>query len=274
MSDRNGAVAELVGAHLVTSEPSAKLWHRVALGELSPEDAEAELLAGRQDVDEREREELERAKQVFEPPTEERRAAVLEALLERRADSTEGKSIAKDPSTRESVMVVPLRPRRTRRWVVGLCAAAAAVVLTVLIIRPPGARDPFPGGYEVEFEHVTTTIRGSEEPVGVPTFSSGGKIGIRLVPEEAVAGPVGAAVYTWDREGRGQALTVAPTVHDNGVVEVITTVKELGLRDGEWEIVVAIGWADALPRSWEDVVAAEGTKGVQVVRTRIRVVAG
>lgn len=261
----NDAAAQILGAHVVTSTPSAELWHRVARGELSADEAARQLLDERPDASEEERGEIERARQVFAPPTEERRQAQLEALLARRAalDDDEGRAV-----------VVPMRPHRTRRWVVGLLAAAAAAVLAVVIVPPRTQQgEPFSQHYEIELDHAVARVRGTEPRPEVPTFLVDGKIGIRLVPEEAVEGAIGVVAYAWDGSGEARELSLEPKVYDNGVVELETTVQALGLGEGEWELVIAIGWADALPGSWEELAIAErdGTKGVEVMRTRVRV---
>jgi hypothetical protein len=256
------AIGHALGAHVVASEPAAELWHRVALGELSPDEAVARLLEGR-DVSEEERAEIERARVVFAPPTPERRQAALEELLARR--ETGGKTV-----------VVPMRPQRTRRWVVGLLAAAAAVVLTVWLVPPRGGDgEAFTGAYTIDLEKAAVTVRGAGPQADVPTFLLDGKIAIRLVPEEAVEGPVGVVAYVWDRSGQAERLELEPTVHRSGVMELETTVRALGLDEGEWELVIAIGWTEALPSSWEEIARAEadGTAGFEVVRKRLRVVA-
>lgn len=260
----NDAVAQVLGAHVVTSTPRAELWHRVAWGELSADEAARQLLDERPEATEDERAEIERAKRVFAPPTQERRRAQLEVLLARRAelDDEEGGAV-----------VVPLRPRRVLRWV-GLVAAAAAVVLAVVIVPPRMHEgEPFPQHYELELDHAVVSHRGDEPRTNIPTFPVDGKIGIRLVPERAVEGSIGVVAFAWDGHGHALELALAPEIHGNGVVELETTVKALGLGVGEWELVIAIGWADALPRSWEDLANAErdGAKGVEVMRTRVRV---
>lgn len=259
---RDRAVAEILGAHLAESEPSGALWHRVAQGELSADEAEALLLAER-DVGEDERAGFARAKLVFAPPTSERRQQVLEALLVRRATDGEG-----------VVVPVPMRPHRTRRWAAGLVTAAAAVVLTLWLVPPRRADgEAFTGKYTMDLEKAAVTVRGAEIQPEVATFLLGGKIGIRLVPEAIVEGPVGVAAYVWERSGQPRRLELEPTVHPNGVVEFDTTVSALGLGEGEWELVIAIGWTEVLPSSWEEVVEAEGrdATGFEVVRTRVRV---
>lgn len=262
-------LAEVVGAYLATSQSRADPWHRVARGELSPHDAEREWMARREGLVQVEPDELERMKQVFSPPSARRRREVLEMLLAERARPNKEDAGATDPTETKDHDVVRLRPRRWTRWIGGLAAAAA--VLAVLSVRSPRAPGPFVGGYELELEHVTATMRGTDEPADVPTFTGDGKLGLRLVPEEAVAEPVGVVAFATGPGGEIQRLDLEPIVHANGVVEISATVKELGLREGRWELVVAIGWADSLPESWEGTTAAETTEAAQIIRRRIRV---
>lgn len=262
MSDDDAAV-EVLGAHAVLVEPTAETWHAVAHGQLPPDSARSRVLAGR-DADEAEQAELGRAMQVFAPPSEERRRAGLEALLARRAAEAE----------REAV-VLPLRPRRTSRWAAGLLAAAASVALVVWLTpsRPEDA-GAFPGGYAIELEKAAASMRGAEPGPEVPSFLLDGAIGILLVPERAIEGPIGVVAYAWNGEEPPRRLEVQPTVHRDGVVELDTTVKALGLEVGEWELVIAIGWAGALPVAWEEIESAEhaADSSFEVVRTRVRVV--
>lgn len=278
---RDDAVAEILGAHLAGSEPSAELWHRVARGELSADDAAAQLLEGRQDVSDQERAEIERAKRVFAPPSPEQRRERLEALLRRRAeaeaasDQRAAESEAQ-ASSKDRAEVVSLSSHRSRRWVVGLLAAAAAVALTVWLVPPRSGVDhneAFVAQYGIELgKYVPGTRRVGPDPE-VPTFQLDWKIVIRLVPEVTVKGPVGVVMYVKDARGQARRLDVEPTLHDKGVMELDTTVQALGLEVGEHELVVAIGRTDVLPSSWEALVEAErvGPVGFEVVRKRIRV---
>lgn len=261
MSD--DAAAEVLGAHAALVEPTAETWHAVAHGQLMPDAARSRVLADRE-ADRAERAAIERALQVFAPPSEEQRRAGLEALLARRAAEAE----------REAV-VVPLRPRGASRWVAGLLAAAASVALVVWLTpsRPDDA-GVFAGGYAIELEKAAASMRGAEPGPEVPTFLLDGAIGILLVPERAVEGPVGVVAYAWNGVAPPQRLAVVPTVHRDGVVELDTTVKALGLDVGEWELVIAIGWARALPDAWEEIARADhaADSSFEVVRTRVRVV--
>jgi hypothetical protein len=53
----------------------------------------------------------------------------------------------------------------------------------------------------------------------------------------------------------------------------VTTVQELGLGEGEWELVFAIGWTQALPTSWDELVGerAPQSEGYELTRKRVRI---
>lgn len=256
-------LAESLAAHVATSTPSADVWHRVAHGELTPDEAEKLLLASTE-PGAAERDAIERAKQVLAPPSPEQHQAGLEALLARcAAEDAEGGAV-----------VVPLRRWRARRWLVGTLAAAAAVVLSVWLVRPRAVHEPeaFVGSYEIEIDNGAAMVRGAEPEAGLPTFLLDDELRIRLVPEAAMEGPIGVVVFATDRSGRAHRVEVETRVHERGVVELVTTVKALDLAEGEWELVIAVGWADALPDSWDELAGRAGP-GYEVARRRLRVVA-
>lgn len=275
---RDDAFAEVVGAHLLASEPSAALWHRVAHGELSAGEAAAQLLAERPDVSAQEHEAMERAQRVFAPPSPAQRRARLAALLEQRAKEVvaSGPSIADDGTKAASqgdAAVVSLSSYRSRRWAVVLLAAAAAVVLLVWLAspRPRVSGDvAFVAQYRIELGKAAADERGPEPAT---TFQTDWKLVIRLRPEITVHEAVGAVMYVKDAGGEARRLEVEPTVHPKGVMVLETTIQGLGLEEGEHELVVAVGRKDALPPSWEALVEAEqaGPVGFEVVRQPIRV---
>jgi hypothetical protein len=256
------AIPETLGAHVGMSTPTAELWYDVAHGQLSVDEGAARLLA-REDVEAGEREAIDEAKAVFAPHPVEHQQGQLETLLARQ-------------QTEQEAVVVPLRPRRARRWIAGLVGVAAAAVLMVWLVpsQPADDRGAFLGGYEVELDNAAAAMRGGPE-AGLPTFLLGDEVRVRLVPEKAIEGPVEVAVFAWDRSGPAHRVEVEPRVHERGVVELVTTVQALGLGEGEWELVFAIGWAQALPVSWEELVdeRAPGPEGYEVVRKRVRIAA-
>lgn len=278
----NEALVELLAARRALEQEDAELWHRVALGELSPDEAAEERLAGGTVGDE-ERAAIERDQRLLAPPPAELAQARFDAIVALRDSEAVAERMAAEermPSEERVAVVLPMRPHRARRWLTGVTAAAAAVVLTVWLSQAPGTARPVPfaGGYVVELELAATNVMGSEPAAEVPTFLRGGRIRIRLVPERAVEGALEVVVFAWDRAGQARQIEVEPRMIGRGLVEIDATVASLGLDVGEHELVIAIGRASALPQTWEGVEAAisehgtEGKAGFQVVRTKVRVV--
>ena len=48
--------------------------------------------------------------------------------------------------------------------------------------------------------------------------------------------------------------------------------KDLGLGEGEWELIFAIGREQAVPASWEEVVEWPNPVGYEVQRRKIEIV--
>lgn len=271
----NEALVEMLAARRALQAEDAELWHRVALGELLPDEAAEQRLEGRA-VGAKERAAIERDQRLFAPPPAERAQARFDALVALRdAEATPERAAPEE----HMAVVLPMRPHRARRWVMGLTTAAAAVVLTVWLVREPGTDrpEPFAGGYVVELELATTNVMGSEPAAEMPTFLRGGRIRIRLVPERAMEGAVEVVVFAWDRAGQARRLEVEPRVVGRGLVEIEATIASLGLEVGEQELVIAIGRAQTLPQTLEGVEAAiaehgtDGQAGFEVVRTKVRV---
>jgi hypothetical protein len=101
-----------------------------------------------------------------------------------------------------------------------------------------------------------------------------GEIKLRLVPEDAVMGEIGVVGFARGQAGEVRRLEIAPRVYELGVVEIDGQVRKLGLGEGEWELVLVIGRAGALPSSWEELGEGEdrGAVGYEVVRTRVEIV--
>ncbi len=272
------AAAEVVAAHMVLSAPAAEVWRRVARGELSAEAGAARVLEGRGAPGQGERAELERAKRVFTPPTAERREELFERLFER-----------KQEQDREVVVSLAERAERKRAstgkgWIMGLLAAAAAAVLVLWVMpgeRLPGQpeqRDAFVAGYGIELEGMTLGMRGGPvpepKPGELPRFDVDGKIEIGLVPDDDVGEPITVVGYARARSGAVQELELEPVVYESGTVDIDTSVRALGLSEGEWELVFAVGRPGELPSSWEELAVGETgrTVGYEVVRTQVEIV--
>jgi hypothetical protein len=260
---------------MVLSDPAAEVWRRVAHGALSADAGAAWVLEGREAPGEGERVELERAKQVFAPPTAKRREELLEALLTQRKGQ-------------ESEVVVSLAERAASKgasvgkgWFVGLLAAAAAAVL-VLWMMPaeplPEQREAFVAGYGIELAGMTLGDRGGPgmepKPGELLRFDLNGEMRIGLRPDDVVAGPIAVVGFARERSGEVRRLEFEPVVHASGKVEIHAPVRALGLYEGEWELVFAVGRAGEVPSSWEEITAGEKGDATEyeVVRARVEIV--
>lgn len=257
------AVAETLGAHMALSSPTAELWRRVALGELSPDEAEATVLGER--TDEGARDEAERARVVFAPVAEARREALLEQLLaRRRAD--------------DDVVMLPERAahaqaRRRRARAMAAIGIVVALAAMLLLWVPPRAPDTFAAQYELELSGMTAGTRGadpSQEPPGeLPTFATTGTIRVGLRPADPVAGPIEIVGFARSASGAVQPLSLEAVVRPSGKVDVEVPASALG-HAGTWELSFAVGRPEALPRSWEQLRG--GGAGYVVVRGEVRIV--
>lgn len=259
---KHEALAETLGARAALSTAAAEAWHRVVHGQLAPEDAVRQLPPG----DDDRRAAIARVLLGGAPPTSAVRRERFEALAARVA--TQRIADARAP-------VVPMQSHRSHRAAVVLVAAAAAAALLVWLVPPWGDSGSFAGGYVLELEGAKVEMRDEPRPAaGIPTFLLDGEIMIRLVPADVVDEPVGVVAFAVGPDGQPQSLELAPIVHANGVVEIAASIASLGLGLGEWELVVAVGWAHTLPESWAELQQAEdaGREGAEVVRTRVRIV--
>jgi len=263
---------ETIAAHMVLSESAAEVWRRVAHGELTLEAGVARVIEARADPGGVERAELERAGQVFAPPTAERREELLEALLKRHRGQE-----------REAVVSLAERAKTkgasaSKGWIVGLLAAAAVLVLWGL----PGAPPPEPpepqqhalaAGYELELAGMSREVRGGPDPEPqpdeLPRFDVDGKIRVDLVPDDDVEGSITVVVFALQGT-KAVRLEVEPRVHPSGTVDIDMPVRALGLSEGEWELVFAVGRSGAVPSTWEEI--SVGAPGYELVRTRVEIV--
>lgn len=263
MDDRG--VAETLGAHMALSSPTAELWRRVAHGELSADAAAQAVLAGRTEVSDREREELERAKLVFAPVAEARRDALLEQLLAKRRADDEVVSLA-DRAARTDA-------RRGRGWGAASIGVVAALAAMLVLWVLPGAPETFAGKYELELSGMTAGTRGTDPPPlrpgELPTFATTGTIRVGLRPEDEVAGPIEVVGFARSEWGEVLPLALDEVVHASGMLDVEVPVSALG-QAGTWELVFAVGRPDDVPRSWEALNTGGG--GFVVVRGEVRVV--
>lgn len=260
------AVAETVGAHMALSSPTAELWWGVAHGERSADEAAAQVLAGRTEIDEDAREELDRAKLVFAPLTQTRQEEQLAALLVRRRADQAVVTLAD--------RAAPSGPRPGRRWALGLAVVAVALAAALALFWKPAEQAAFVGKYTLELSGMTSDMRGKATPKHDEQegrrFRIGGRIEVRLTPLDVVAGPLEVVGFARGPAGEVQPLRLEPVVYPSGKAVIDMPVRALGLHEGTWELVFAVGRAGELPRSWDELGA--GGPGYEVVRGTVRIV--
>lgn len=259
-------VAETLGAHVALSSPTAALWWKVAHGELTADDAAAEVLAGRAEVDDHARDEVERAKLVFAPLTEARQEQRLEELLSRRR--------ADDAVVTLADHAEPSRRRPGKRWALGLAVVVVALAAALALFWQPGKQAAFVGKYTLELSGMTSDVRGKAIPKQdvqeSPRFWIGGRIEAALEPLDDVPGPLEVVGFARGASGEARPLRLEPVVHPSGKVVIDMPVRALGLEEGTWELVFAVGRAAEVPRSWDELAA--GGPGYAVVRGTVQVV--
>ena len=264
MNERS--VAEMVGAHVVLSSPTAELWRKVAHGELSADDAAAQVLAGRTGVDEHVREEVERARLVFAPVTPAGQEERLAALLARRR--------ADDAVVTLAGRAAPSDRRAGKRWALGLAVVAVALAAALALWWQPGKQAAFVGEYTLELSGMTSDMRGKattkQEESESPRFRIDGRIEVALTPLDDVAGPLEVVGFARGPAGEVQPLRLERVVYPSGKIVVDMPVRALGLHEGTWELVFAVGRAGELPRSWDELGA--GGPGYEVVRGTVQIV--
>jgi hypothetical protein len=267
MSDHR--TAEVIGAHMALSTPAAIAWRRVVDGEISTEAAAAVLESP---------EERELARRVFATPTPERREELLATLLARlakeavkaRGDGEDGGEAGARRGLEPEVHAVSTwLPRRSG---IVLAAVAAAVVLVSFLTRPQGGLattytlDPLVGD---------AAWRGPEATSPVPSYSRASRLHVVLRPNEPVEGPVAVGAFGRPIEGQGSPLPLEPRIAPNGLVTVDVLIRDIGLHEGDWELVFAVGRPETLPSTWEALERAERAgerPAYQVLRAAIRIV--
>lgn len=255
------AVEDTLGAHMALSSRTAEIWREVAHGERSADEAVAAVLDGRAQGSDEERDEVERAKLVFAPVAEARREALLEELLARRQAEASVVSLAE--------RVTPKRPRWGKGRVAGLVVAAVAIAAVLVLWLQPGKHDAFVGRYTLELSGMTAEMRGPQPAPNlgeIRTFRIDGRMKVELTPEDDVAGPLEVVGFARARSGEVRSLELEPQVYASGKVDIDMPVRAMGLSEGMWDLVFAVGRAGAVPRSWEG-LATRGAEYVVVLTT-------
>lgn len=144
------------------------------------------------------------------------------------------------------------RGRATRRWPWWVGIGLAAVALLTLMLRE-AVQAPLPLGthYEVDLHRELAMVRSVEARAPIRVYREDRSIEIWLRPVEATEPPLEVAAYA-RRGGETRRLAIEPTVKDNGVVHIVTTVRNAGLTVGDWELLLLVGRPGALPEGLDE----------------------
>lgn len=235
------------------------------------------------DADAKAREELERLAagddDVARPLDDAARARITAKLLE----ATTAKAGPKpDAATRESASASPAKTRddgarvvllRRAAWVVAPLAMAAAVLLW---IGRPQSLAPVPD-YEVSLVGGDQTTRGAPVQLRGDTIRvrSASRVQIVARPATKPEGTVEARAFLI-RGGAAQPWTVPIEVSPEGAARISGEAGAIFPEaTGDWDVVVAVGRAAALPTQANVVSMLGGTTGaVRVVRCHVVVSGG
>lgn len=215
-------------------------WWKLANGELTPEQA----IAVRQGVESDE--ELRRRAELFAPPSERERAAILAAITTDTA-----------PSAREP------RPRaRTAAVALGSALAMAASLLLVLHPSPPPEEPVLQAElmplYEILPAEAPPALTRSVQPPSSPRSSTSkctaeydlaGEITLYLRPSTPSQADLSIAALATHEDGTAHwlpPLTPQPPT-PQGVITIRERVKTLGLRPGTWTLTVFIARSGHIP---------------------------
>ncbi|AUX45863.1 uncharacterized protein SOCE26_073590 [Sorangium cellulosum] len=177
--------------------------------------------------------------------------------------------LAPASSPRAKVVVVPW----WRRPAFALAAAGslAAVLAALVVLRP--ARAPALPAYALALASGEGEERGAAPaPGAAPRLGPGSRVELILRPERPVQGPIavrGALV----QGGRARAWTPPVEISPDGAVRIAGTREAVfpGVPDGAWDIVLAVGRAEALPADPAAAAAArDGTApDAQLLRAQV-----
>jgi hypothetical protein len=189
----------------------------------------------------------ERAAEPVEPEVlsieDERRLEALMRLYTQTDDP------ATSPATTTPALAMPVTATKTSRrswamWVgVGLAAAAVLAVTLRGSLESPA---PLGTRYELELDRELAVERGADAEAPMHVFREDRTLEVWLRPVDPVTPPLEVEVYA-RRRGEIHRLVLAPTTMNNGVMHIVTGVREAGLPTGEWELVFVVGRAGELP---------------------------
>lgn len=247
MRDAN-TIDQLIAHRALSSLPA--VWVDLAHGRISAADA-AEAALEHEPV-----ELVERSRALFEPPTEAQVEGQLDALLEAHFP---------EPAAASS-----------RRWWIGLASAAAAAFL-LLTVPPLLDSSPddasiavFDAGYSLTLHRGYEGMRAADPAAaGSAVYVEGRELELRLRPRHSVSPEPEVRVFATTAE-RTLVLPIEPRINEDGIVTIVGSTTEAGLRPGRWQLTVVVGAPGTLPESLDGIRADAGS--YEVVKAEIEVV--
>ncbi|WP_438023404.1 hypothetical protein [Sorangium sp. So ce233] len=167
-------------------------------------------------------------------------------------------------------------PSRRRRVAVVLSAAAslAAVLAALVVLRP--ARGPALPAYALLLDGGEREERGgAPSPDAAPRLGPGSRVELILRPELPVHGPIAIRGALVQRGRVVRAWSPPAEISPDGAVRIAGTREAVfpGVPDGAWDIIVAVGRAEALEALPADPAAAaareETAPGARVLRAQV-----
>ncbi|WP_437935121.1 hypothetical protein [Sorangium sp. So ce341] len=234
-------------------------WDEVAAGKLSAEQRAA--LRGRSAA-------AQEAFRAFEPLDGAERDAIEAQVVAALA----GAAPVEKPAPAASLPTrAAAAPRRRRGTLLLSAAAALAAALAALVVLRP-ARAPSLPAYALALEGGEWEERGAgRAPGAAPRLGPGSRVELILRPELPVHGPIavrGALVQGVHARPWSPPVELSP----DGAVRIAGTREAVfpGVPDGAWEIVLAVGRAEALPADPAAAAAREETApGAQLLRAQV-----
>lgn len=245
-------IPEVLASHEVLAS-TPEVWFQVSRGLTSPEQAAREL-------EELEDPELvERSMRLFAPP-----------------------SAAQERAIRERALAAVAPVQRSRWWVAGAFAMAAAILLT-LAVRPPAPPEHAALGvaYQLELSAGWEPARASSGHDGAPEeavrrYRLDQRVSFTLRPSAALdATELDVVMLAYDEHGRGvQVGPVRRLATTTGTVRFAESLGAEGLAPGTWQLVLVVGRVGEVPEGPERFApgAAEPDASLAVVRETIHLI--
>lgn len=223
---KSGVVDQITAHRGLASLPD--VWVDLAHGRISPEEA----LGRAEGVEDAEL--AQRTARMLTPPTAAQTQERLRAAL--------GHHDA------DAHVPTSTSPRRSGRWIVGVVALVAAMVLLVIMPRVQPGVGAFEAGYRLELGGAVAAERDD-----VPRFSIDRPVVLTLRPAHRVIEAVDVRAFATQPDGSERELPIEPHASPEGEVEIVGEPGAWGLDPGRWKLVVVVGPPAGLPETEADV---------------------